>query len=196
MISITNYFEQRLFDKWLQTMSKEDAEELLKRLRREQNGDDSDVSLQIRYDQRRRPGAKRESRRMHIIEAANRRAINMETDPEHPVLRKYVPAQLGTDTSHMTKIYFQAMKADIAQSYGVPLRILEASSLVEHETKIPELKKRLETPNQDAYKLLLNKETKHQGLRQLIGDELYGLFRDPGVLASYAKEIQRCIFED
>ena len=136
------------------------------------------------------PGVKQEMKRERIRAAVDSEAEDKAVDPEHPVLRKYVPAEWGTEVGGLTKAAYQTMKADIATTYNIPIWILEISKLELEETKIPEFKERISKPNKAAYELLSHKKTKLDGLAKLLGEEIYELFWDPYRLVSYAKECQ------
>jgi hypothetical protein len=183
---IMNRYEQQLFNELRRTMSRREAEEYLYEAREEQNGDPYEQLRPERYA----PGVKQEMKREKIKAAVDRRAKGKAVDPEHPVLRKYIPAEWGTDVSGLTKAAHQAMKADIATTYDIPVWILYISILETQETKIPEFKERISKPNRRAYELLSRKKTRLSGLFELLGKEIYELFLEPYKLVSYAKECQ------
>lgn len=183
---IMNGYERQLFDKLIRTMSRREAEEYLYEAREEQNGDPYEQLRPKRYA----PGVKQEMKREAIKAAVDREAEGKAVDLEHPVLRKYIPAEWGTDVAGLTKAAHQTMKADIARTYDIPLWILDISILETRETKIPEFKKRISKPNRRAYELLSRKKTRLSGLVELLGKEIYELFLEPYRLVSYAKECQ------
>lgn len=183
---IMNRYEQQLVREWRRTMSRREAEKHLYEVREEQNGDPYEQLRPERYA----PGVKQEMRRERIKATVDNEAKGKAVDPEHPVLRKYIPAEWGTDVGGLTKAAYQTMKADIASTYDIPIWILNISKLETQETKIPEFKERISRPNHSAYKLLSQKKTRLDGLSKLLGKEIYELFLDPYRLVSYAKECQ------
>ena len=183
-----NGYEQQLVNKWRRTMSRREAEEHLYEVREEQNGDPYE---QLRPEKvKYAPGVKQEIKREKIKDAVDKEARSKAIDPEHPVLRKYIPAEWGTEVGGLTKAAYQTMKADIASAYDIPIWILDISSLETHETHIEEFKKRISKPNRSAYELLSRKKTRLEGLNRLLGREIYELFWDPHRLVGYAKECQ------
>ena len=187
-----NGYEQQLVNKWRRTMSRREAEEHLYEVREEQNGDPYEQLRPERYA----PGVKQEMKRESIKAAVDNEAIGKAVDPEHPVLRKYIPAEWGTEVGGLTKAAHQTMKADIATTYDIPIWILDISNLETQETKIPEFKERISKPNRSAYELLSRKKTRLDGLSKLLGREIYELFWDPYRLVSYAKECQENALQD
>ena len=181
-----NRYEQQLVNKWRRTMSRREAEEHLREARAEQNGDEFEQLRPERYA----PGVKQEMKRERIKAEVDNESKGKAVDPEHPVLRKYIPAEWGTDVGGLTRAAYRTMKADIASTYDIPIMILEISNLEKHETKIPEFKDRISKPNRKAYELLSRKKTRLDGLSELLGREIYELFWDPYRLVSYAKECQ------
>lgn len=177
-----NGYEQQLVNKWRRTMSRREAEKHLYEVREEQNGDPYEQLRPERYA----PGVKQEMKRERIKAAVD----NETVDAEHPVLRKYIPAEFGTEVGGLTKAAHQTMKADIASTYDIPIWILDISNLETQETKIPEFKERISKPNHSAYELLSHKKTRLDGLNKLLGREIYELFWDPYSLVGYAKECQ------
>ena len=181
-----NGYEQQLVNKWRRTMSRREAEEHLYEVREEQNGDPYEQLRPDRYA----PGVKQEMKRERIKAAVDSEVKGKAVDPEHPVLRKYIPAEWGTEVGGLTKAAYQTMKADIASTYDIPIWILDISNLETQETKIPEFKERISKPNRSAYELLSRKKTRLDGLSKLLGREIYELFWEPYRLVSYAKECQ------
>lgn len=181
-----NGYEQQLVNEWRRTMSRREAEEYLYEVREEQNGDPYAQLRPVKYA----PGVKQEMKRQRIKDAVDKEAKGKAVDPEHPVLRKYIPAEWGTEVGGLTKAAYRTMKADIAATYDIPIWILEISNLETQETKIPEFKERISKPNRSAYELLSRKKTRLDGLSKLLGREIYELFWDPYRLVSYAKECQ------
>ena len=184
---VMNGYEQQLVNKWRRTMSRREAEEYLYEVREEQNGDPYEQLRPKRYA----PGVKQEMKRKKIKAAVDNEAKGKAVDPEHPVLRKYIPAEWGTEVGGLTKATHQTMKADIATTYDIPIWILDISNLETHETKIPEFKERISRPNRSAYNLLSHKKTRLDGLSKLLGKEIYELFWDPYRLVDYARECQK-----
>ncbi len=189
---IMNKYEQQLVNQWRRTMSRREAEEHLHKVREEQNGDPYEQLRPERYA----PGVKQEMKRERIQAAVDREAKGKAVDPEHPVLRKYIPAEWGTNLDGLTKAAYQTMKAEIASTYDIPVWILDIGYLATQETKIPEFKERISKPNRRAYELLSHKKTRLKGLTELLGSEIYELFSDHYRLVSYAKECQKNALED
>lgn len=182
-----NYYEQQLVNEWRKTMSRREAEEHLYEVRRDVNGD---PFKQLQPERTRYAyGNKQEAKRERIQEEVDRMAEGKPIDPEHPILRKYIPKEFGTDLRYLNKSEFQTMRAEMASYYGVPEWWFDDSDLTCQETKVPEYKAMLMKPNRKAYELLLHKKTKLDGLAMLL--QLEGLdfnrmiFR-PGMFVHYA----------
>ena len=164
-------------------MTRREAEEKLYDLREEINGDPYEQLQPPHYG----PGSKQVEKRGKARKAANRQQV---TDPEQPILRKYIPAEWGTDTEGLTKAALQAMQSEIAEHYGVPTWIVASSQLQKNETKIPEFLRRMSTPNAKAMELLKVRKTAGQGICLLLGDELSSMFFDIRMLRQYAIAMQ------
>lgn len=183
-----NGYEQRLVNQWRMSMSRRDAEAHLYEVREEINGDPYE---QLRPERvKYAPGVKQEIKRERIRTEVDEEAKGKPIDPEHPVLRKYVPEEWGTGTEGLTKAEHQTMKADIAETYDIPIWILDISNLERNETRIPEFKEAISKPNKKAYELLSYKKTRLDGLFELLGKDLYDMFADHYRLVRYAKEAQ------
>lgn len=165
-------------------MSRREAEERLYELREEVNGDPYEQLHGPKYG----PGVRQEEKRARARKAASK--SKPVADPEHPILRKYIPAEWGTDTGGLTKTALQAMQSEIAEHYGVPTWIVASSRLQENETKIPEFLRRMSTPNAKAMELLKVRKTAGQGICLLLGDELSSMFFDIRMLRQYAIAMQ------
>ena len=176
-----NGYEQQMVNKWMRTMSRRDAEDCLRELRMEQNGDEYQQLRPVKYA----PGVKQEMKREKAKAAAAKTVV---TDPEHPILRKYLP--FGTDVGALSKAEHQAMKSEMACTYDIPVMILDISSLEIEETKIKIFKERISRKNREAYELLTRKKTRLTGLYKLLGDDIYEMFWSPYQLVAYAIECQ------
>lgn len=181
---IASNYERNLLNKWQRCMSRREAEERLYELREEVNGDPYEQLHGPKYG----PGVRQEEKRARARKAASK--SKPVADPEHPILRKYIPEEWGTDTGGLTKAALQAMQSEIAEHYGVPTWIVASSRLQENETKIPEFLRRMSTPNAKAMELLKVRKTAGQGICLLLGDELSSMFFDIRMLRQYAIAMQ------
>ena len=180
-------YERHIYNNLRQEMPKRDAEAYIYELREKESGSQYQVLHAPKYG----PGARAQIKRERAMEAADRNAEGIPEDPEHPVLRKYVPADCGTETSFLSKAQMQALRTEISERYDIPYNILEQTYLEKDEKRIPEFMDRLSQPDQNAYNMLCRKKTRLDGLYVLLQEDMYGYLNNPFQFVPLAKEIQR-----
>ncbi len=186
-----NQFEMKLVNKWRQTMSRREAEQQLYDLREEENGD---PYKQLRPERvKYAPGVKEAEKRQKAKKEAEKQK---PVDPDHPILSKYTQIKFDGYSCPewaLTKAELQAMRGEMAKHYGVDSVVFYIGSFDTNEKKVPELKKRLFTPNRKAYELLCRKKKKLEGLHMIVGDDLWQFIGLPDQLVWYARECQECV---
>ena len=173
--------------KMAQGMTRSEAEEYIEDLRVQQNGD---YNTPLRSEHRTQ-GEKRRNACAQAKKRADEGSKGKKLDPEHPILRKYVPEGIAPkDYAYLPKAQVRALREEISEVYGIPEQILDASRLIENELMIPKLIEKCSVPNRAAYTLLCQKKQKLKGMQQILGQELLDLFWDPTQAVNFIRSLQ------